>query len=200
MSRYFCPMSTYHHGDLRRELLSQAAAMAAETGPQSVTLRELARRAGVSHSAPVHHFGNRQNLLTSLAIEGFDALNEALDAQAEDIYRMGVAYVRWALEHPGYYAVMWQPRELADDEELHRARGRAWELLAGAVAGDAGGEAVVGAAEVDAYAAFAVVHGLSGIWLSGALPLPDDPEQLTRSVTQRLVFHAGGTRTGRSSD
>src|SRR5699024_7202727 len=128
-------MSTYHHKDLRHQLLVQAAQMAATTGPESITLRELARRTGVSHSAPVHHFGTRQRLLTSLAAAGFESLTDALSPPADDIYTMGVTYVLWALDHPGHYAIMWQPRHLSDDqEELQHARKRAWSLLATAVA------------------------------------------------------------------
>lgn len=179
-------MSTYHHGDLRRQLLMHTATMAAATGPESISLRELARRAGVSHSAPVHHFGTRDGLLTSLATEGFEALNEALAAYPDNIHEMGVAYVLWALEHPGHYAVMWQPRQLTEDHtELNHVRDRAWALLSTAVAASASPRAQQ---KVDAYTAFAIVHGLAGIWLSGALPRPDDPEPLAREITRRLSF------------
>src|SRR5690625_1144378 len=109
--------------------------MAEEVGPAAISLRELARRAGVSHSAPVHHFGTLQGLLTALAIAGFEALAAVLEGHHEDIYEMGVAYVEWGLRHPGHYAVMWQPRLLDEtDSELQVARGRAWELLVEAVA------------------------------------------------------------------
>lgn len=185
-------MGTYHHGDLRRELLMHTAAMAAVTGLESITLRELARRAGVSHSAPVHHFGTRQNLLASLAAEGFDSLNDALAAFPDNIHEMGVAYVLWALDHPGHYAVMWQPRHLVEDhEELNRVRNQAWALLSTAVATRA---SPVAEKNIDAYAAFAIVHGLAGIWLSGALPLPDNPEPLAREIARRLGSSAEDSR------
>lgn len=190
MSRYIGRMEqtkTYHHGDLPRQLLKLAAAMAAETGPESVTLRGLARAAGVSHSAPVHHFGTRQNLLASLAAEGFESLNEALRAHPNNIHEMGVAYVLWALEHPGHYAVMWQPRHLVEDHnELNRGRSQAWSLLSTAVATSGSS---VAEKNIDAYAAFAIVHGLAGMWLSGVLPKPDDPEPVTREITRRFSFH-----------
>lgn len=109
--------------------------MAEEVGPAAISLRALARRAGVSHSAPVHHFGTLQGLLTALAIAGFEALAGVLEDQREDIYEMGVAYVEWGLRHPGHYAVMWQPRLLDDTaSQLQAARRRAWELLVEAVA------------------------------------------------------------------
>lgn len=184
-------MSRYHHGDLPRQLLDHAAIMAAEMNPASIALRELARRTGVTHSAPVHHFGTRQGLLTALAIEGFSDLNDTLSPYEDDIHEMGVAYVLWALSHPGHYATMWQPRILNEaSAELAAARERAWQLLAGALAHGAQSEAEV----VDGYAAFALVHGLASIWLSGALPLPDDPSRVARQVTARLAVDAAAAR------
>jgi AcrR family transcriptional regulator len=180
-------MTGYHHGDLPRQLLADAAEMAAEMGPEAITLRELARRSGVSHSAPVHHFGTRQGLLTALAVEGFRALNDALSAHQDDIYEMGVAYVTWALEHPGHYAVMWQPRLLSgSSEDLVLARDRAWTLLSTTVAESAPGDRDDSDTGTDAYAAFAIVHGLVGLWLSGALPYPEDPTARARQVVRRL--------------
>lgn len=181
-------MNGYHHGDLPRQLLDHAAAMAAEIGPEAITLRELARRTGVTHSAPVHHFGTRQGLLTALAIEGFAALNQALSTHNDDIYEMGVAYVTWALAHEGHYAVMWQPRLLSkSSDELKFERERAWRLLSTTVVGNAAADPDEDAVKADAYAAFAIVHGLASIWLSGALPSPADPIALTREITQRLA-------------
>lgn len=178
-------MSGYHHGDLPRQLLAHASAMAAEADPESITLRELARRTGVSHSAPVHHFGTRQGLLTALAVEGFVGLNDALSKHADDLSEMGVAYVTWALAHPGHYAVMWRPHLLDESsDELTDAREHAWTLLSTTVTG----EATAGReAKADAYAAFAIVHGLASLWLSGALPLPEDSTALIRQVTRRVA-------------
>ncbi|MBZ2197533.1 TetR/AcrR family transcriptional regulator [Occultella gossypii] len=180
-------MTGYHHGDLPRQLLADAAEMAAELGPEAITLRELARRSGVSHSAPVHHFGTRQGLLTALAVEGFQALNDALSTQQDDIHEMGVAYVTWALEHPGHYAVMWQPRLLSgSSEDLVLAREQAWTLLSTTVAEGAPADRGSQEIEMDAHAAFAIVHGLVGLWLSAALPYPEDPTVRARQVVRRL--------------
>lgn len=179
--------SSYHHGDLAHALLSHAADLAAEASPDAITMRGLARRAGVTHSAPVHHFGTRQRLLTTLAIEGFTALADVLADHDDDIHTMGNAYVAWALDHPGHYAVMWQPRLLDETSaEFGAARGRAWTLLSGAVATT---PAVASPLEhqADAHAAFALVHGLASIWLSGALVPPADPATLTAMITSRLA-------------
>lgn len=181
----------YHHGDLRRTLLDHAAELAAEGNPESITLRGLARRAGVTHSAPLHHFGTREQLLTALAIEGFTGLNAALAAHPDNIAAMGNAYVDWALRNPGRYAVMWQPRLLDESAPtLLAERQRSWQLLSTAVAAVSASRTAA-AREADAVAAFAIVHGLASIWLSGALALPPDPAALTALITQRLAIGEG---------
>src|SRR6266496_4233805 len=83
----------YHHGDLPRAL--------AEAGPAAVSLRDLARRAGVSHAAPAHHFGDKAGLLTAVAADGFERLAAALqaaDAETGRFIDIGAAYVRFAVE------------------------------------------------------------------------------------------------------
>lgn len=202
-------MTKYHHGNLPAELLAHAAEMAQEVDPGAISLRELARRAGVSHSAPVHHFGTRQGLLTAVAAAGFTSLCQTLEAHRDDIYEMGVAYVMWGLDHPGHYAVMWQPRLLDESQtELRVARDRAWELLAGAVPrnGDAGakGDAAANGSPAGnddpagnggpaaACAAFSLVHGLVSIWLNGALRLPPNPRAIAQEVVQQLRFSGRG--------
>ncbi len=103
----------YHHGNLPDSLRAATAELIAEKGPSGFSLREVARRAGVSHAAPAHHFGDTEGLLTSLAAEGYstlaDALEEALQS-SDDPYECllagGRAYVNTALENPGHFAVM----------------------------------------------------------------------------------------------
>ena len=178
----------YHHGDLRRTLLGFAADMAAEGSPEAITLRGLARRAGVSHSAPVHHFGTRKNLLTALAAEGFAELGDALAPHVHSVTHMGNAYVDWALGHPGHYAVMWQPRLIDEaSREFTAARERAWSLLTEAVT-TANGPQPPEDREAVSYAAFALVHGLADIWLSETLPRPVDPHLVTSRVTELLTI------------
>src|SRR5215211_3555766 len=68
----------YHHGNLRRALLDEAIAVIGEAGPGAVGLRDLARRVGVSHAAPAHHFGDKRGLLTAVATDGFRRLAATL--------------------------------------------------------------------------------------------------------------------------
>jgi len=140
----------------------------------------------VTHSAPIHHFGTREKLLTVLVTEGFIALNEVLEAHRDDIQIMGNAYVAWALKHPGHYDVMWQPRLLDESSQgLSDAREHAWTLLSMAVAVASSAKSP-SAHEADAYAAFAIVRGLASIWLSAALTRPADTSALTALVVERL--------------
>jgi AcrR family transcriptional regulator len=69
--------ASYHHGQLRGALMTSALELVAETGALALSLREVARRAGVSHAAPAHHFGDKAGLLTALAAEGFDRFTAA---------------------------------------------------------------------------------------------------------------------------
>src|SRR5258708_2170231 len=96
----------YHHGDLHAAILSEAARLVAERGADRVSLRELARGAGVSHAAPAHHFVDRRGLFTALAAQGFALLTEALTNARGHFADAALAYVRFALEHPGHYQVM----------------------------------------------------------------------------------------------
>ncbi len=112
----------YHHGDLRRAILGAALDVITAEGPSAVSLRDLARRAGVSHAAPAHHFKDRVGLLTAIAAEGFGLLATALD-DAEDLRDAGVRYVRFAREHPAHFQVMFSPELLRENDlELTTAR------------------------------------------------------------------------------
>jgi AcrR family transcriptional regulator len=114
----------YHHGDLPAALRAAAVELVAERGPSGFSMREVARRAGVSHAAPAHHFGDTQGLLTSVAAEGYARLGEALAEATEGIedpearlLACGRTYVRTALENPGHFAVIFQADLVEPDDE-----------------------------------------------------------------------------------
>jgi AcrR family transcriptional regulator len=181
----------YHHGDLRRALLEAALQAIAEVGPAAVSLRDLARRTGVSHAAPAHHFGNKAGLLTAVAADGFRRLAATLREAHEatgSFLEVGVAYVRFAVTHPAHFEVMFRPELYhPDDPELVRARDAARALLyppAGEAANSPNGGGDVRAG----VAAWSLVHGLATLWLNHNLPpqLGDDPEQITREVARYL--------------
>jgi AcrR family transcriptional regulator len=167
---------------------------------------------GVSHAAPVHHFGDKAGLLAAVAAEGFRLLAAALRAAHEatgSFLGVGVAYVRFAVERRPYFEVMYRPDLYrATDAELVAARRAAGALLYGPVAGLAGGDPGFDPLRAGV-AAWALVHGLATLWLGGNLPpqLGDDPERLARSVAAYLFRPApappspparqGGTELGR---
>lgn len=128
----------YHHGDLRHAMIEAAEAVLAERGVAGLTLRECARRAGVSPAAPTHHFGNLAGLLTVVATLGFDDLAQAMEKAAEAAERTGTsrltaigrAYLSTAVARPGRFRVVFGPRVLnTADPELRRAGGNAFAIL-----------------------------------------------------------------------
>jgi len=160
---------TYHHGDLRAVILTQAARLVAERGADRVSLRELARAAGVSHAAPAHHFADRRGLFTALAAEGFEMLTAALIGARHSFVDAALAYVRFALEHPGHYRVMFDKSLVdASDPRLAVAEAAAAEELSRGVASlrDPKARADPGGAEL---AAWSLVHGFSMLWLNDAV-------------------------------
>ena len=182
---------SYHHGDLRRALLNAAAEAIAEDGPAALSLRDLARRAGVSHAAPTHHFGDKKGLLTALAAEGFDQLATALrESRTEtgSFLELGVTYVRFATTHRAHFEVMWRPDLYhEDDPALTAARERSGDALYSGVAElpDGHGEGDVREAGL---AAWSLAHGFATLWLSGALPdMPDLPDEAARAVLRHLT-------------
>ncbi|GLY67184.1 TetR/AcrR family transcriptional regulator [Amycolatopsis taiwanensis] len=176
----------YHHGDLRRTLLATAVEVIAESGPATLSLRELARRAGVSHAAPAHHFGDKAGLLTALATQGFDLLAEELAAAGPDLHETGVAYIRFAIGHRAHFEVMFRPELYhADDPEVTAARARATAILAERAAAVVGDTADSRAARL---AAWSIAHGFAALWLGGAIPsdVGTDPEAAARPVLHLL--------------
>ena len=160
----------YHHGGLRAVILAETARLVAERGADGVSLRQLAREAGVSHAAPAHHFTDRRGLFTALAAEGFRMLAEALKAVRPNFIDAALAYVRFAIDNPGHYAVMFD-RSLVDttDPELAAAELAAGSELSQGVAtlADPHAKADRPGAEL---AAWSLVHGFALLWLNESVP------------------------------
>ncbi|NUW09262.1 TetR/AcrR family transcriptional regulator [Streptomyces sp. CAI-21] len=158
---------TYHHGDLRRAVLAAAEEVIRAEGPQALSLRDLARRAGVSHAAPAHHFKDRTGLLTAFAAEGWALFAAALQA-APNLRERGVAYVRFAREHPAHFQVMFQPALLrTEDPALRAATATAGEALRAGVAGAPGAGATQ--PRLAGVAAWSLAHGFASLLLSDNL-------------------------------
>jgi len=191
----------YHHGDLPAALLDAVQSAVAESGVSGVSLRDVARRAGVSHSAPAHHFGSKAGLLTAFATAGYQLLAEtvlkevavsgAADAAAE-LAVMGQGYVRFAVGHPAHFEVMFRLDALSpENREFARARDAVYGLLTAAVERcGAAGRLHGRSAEVVAASAWSLAHGLSALWISGRLSErtgEQDPQRMAQAVLDMFV-------------
>lgn len=181
----------YHHGDLRRALLEAAVAAITERGPTALSLREVARRVGVSHAAPIHHFGDKPGLMTAVAEQGYRLLAQELRSAWENtgsFLEVGVAYVRFAVRRRAHFEVMYRPDLYRpEDPALVAAKRAAAGLLYGPVA-SVGSEDQGFDRRLAGLAAWSLVHGLATLWLNGNLPdtVGDDPEVTTRAVARQL--------------
>jgi AcrR family transcriptional regulator len=169
---------SYHHGDLREALLQAVEEIVVEQGVEGVSLRAAARRVGVSHAAPTHHFGDKRGLLSAFATRGFmrftDALASAHDADAPDspeadLLACGRAYVTFALTHRPYFSVMFRP-ELLDwtDDDLRRNGDAAFAVLLDRVAA-CRDDADECATQQLALTCWSLVHGLAHLLVDGPL-------------------------------
>jgi AcrR family transcriptional regulator len=168
----------YHHGNLRAELLAAGIEAIKEHGVAELRLRDLARRVGVSHGAPANHFKDRADLLTALAVDGFerlaDAQRQALEREhaspSDALIAIGVVYVQFAVDNPAHFEVMFQ-RDLLGRPEVMKAGGGSFQMLMGVVSDVRGkGEAPSDDNALGALGSWAVVHGLAGLHAQGLLP------------------------------
>jgi AcrR family transcriptional regulator len=170
---------TYHHGNLRRELLDGALALVAEKGVDGLSLRAVAARIGVSHTAPYHHFADRTALLRELAHEGWglmgDAMADAADSSegdaAERLLAIGRAYVLFSTEHPDYYSIFSAPELQTPGARFGQPDerdGAVWRRLVEAVvACQQQGSMPSGDPVIVAIHLWSLVHGLSDLWRTG---------------------------------
>ena len=167
MTNQLNPPKPYHHGDLREQLLLAGESALAEMPADQVSLREIARRAGVSHAAPKHHFATMGELLGEIAARGFKKFVLALDEASHQtstqtpegrMMAMGWAYLRFAESNPAIYALMFGKRDnTAMTPNMVQSSLAAWSQLEEAVAAIIGrGHASIGALHV-----WSSVHGLS---------------------------------------
>lgn len=203
-------VTPYHHGDLRRTLIETALTMLTEEGAWNFTLREVARRAGVSHTAPYNHFADKSALLAEVAALGFDALRERMDAAAarhprsarQVLQGIAGAYVRFAVEHPAHYRLMFGP-DLAEKEQhptLQKAADATFGVLTGALErGQAAGDIRRGAVREQALAAWALVHGLATLLIDKRLAFLGVPiaeaERYARGAAASLCEGLDARRT-----
>jgi AcrR family transcriptional regulator len=153
-------VSTYHHGALRAALLQAAGEILEKDGLGSLSLREAARRVGVSHNAPYRHFPDRVSLLAALAAEGFSLLNDEMQRRPEG--ERGLGYVQFALTRPQRFRLMFGGLLPFDDYPDLRAQADGNHARLQRAFADLGEDATFAAA-----AAWSLVHGLAHLLLDG---------------------------------
>jgi AcrR family transcriptional regulator len=176
----------YHHGNLREALLEAAIRLIAEVGPTAFTLREVARRAGVSHNAPYRHFRDRDDLMAAVAAQGFRELTQAMIEAAgertdalERLKRAGLGYVTFALRRPEHFTVMFDApiskRKHPDSAAAEEAFGTLKSFVKGCQ--DAG-RLPSGDLRQMALLAWTMVHGIAKLAITGRLPFPSNTDVL----------------------
>jgi AcrR family transcriptional regulator len=173
----------YHHGNLKQVLLDAALTLISDVGPQAFTLREVARRAGVSHNAPYRHFRDKDELLAVVAVQGFERLTAAMKrsaargATAEERFRLcGRGYVSFALRWPQHFRVMFDLPSSREKYPEHAGAGEeAFSTLLMFIV-DCQGAGIMPAGDPEPFAliAWSMVHGIAKLAAGCHLPFPKD--------------------------
>jgi AcrR family transcriptional regulator len=197
----------YHHGDLRNALVSEGLKLLELEGHSDFTLRDLARRVGVSAAAPYAHFADKSALLAAIATAGFIRLTAALEATirndsdlVDQFLQMGSAYVRFGMDHPALYKLMFASEELpakhGEYPELQAAAEAAFGLLTGMLERmQRRGLLRAGDPEADGLSVWAHVHGLTSLIITGRVECAGDPApQPAEVVSASLMTLLSGLR------
>jgi AcrR family transcriptional regulator len=190
----------YHHGDLRQAILDAGEVELAEKGLAAFSLRRVAARVGVSHTAPSHHFGDVAGLIDALAERGLRRLLAAMEARQagaaeapfDQLMASGLGYIDFALAHPGLFNLVFGVAMGPDaGPELQQAAADAFMHLASGVAALHGAEPL---AHPDAYeqvlACWTRAHGFAGLVLAGHIPLNEPGNPAERDALFARVFGA----------
>ena len=207
--------AAYHHGDLREALIAATLKLIPTSGVRELSLRAVARRAGVSHSASYRHFSSKESLLAAVAEQGFDMLAKAIYSAADTrpadaltrLQAAGAAYVRFGVEHPHHLLVMFGGAigRFEDYPTLCDAAGRARGALAAIVnEGLESGDLRAADKELVQIAAWAIVHGLAVLMASRQLRSPGGSDlspaeqtALANGVTELFCAGLAATSTSR---
>ncbi|WP_235733355.1 TetR/AcrR family transcriptional regulator [Mycolicibacterium neoaurum] len=183
----------YHHGDLERAVIDGAVDEVQTAGIAGVSMRRIARRAGVSHAAIAYRFGDKTGVFTAVATEGFRLQADMLRSSAngvDDFLRGGQAYITFALTHPGYFEVMFRPYlHRGDDPSLLDAKGAAFEVLHGTARASLGEQAGEEEVSALALAGWSMSHGFATLALtSNILELRNaDPNAVAEKIRTGTV-------------
>lgn len=189
---------SYHHGDLRAALLEAGEAVLSETGVAGFSLRQVARKVGVSHSAPAHHFGDANGLLIALATDGFRRFLTAMQRRREHapeesrerIFASGLGYLDFAQSSPALFRLMFNG-EVCDptDQALEQASHAAFMHLADDVSALRQKSALEDATVMaDVLASWSTVHGYADLLISGRMDTVQGLTQAEQEALFRQVF------------
>jgi len=189
----------YHHGNLQRALLDAALMLVEREGPKGVSLRAVARLAGVSPAAPYRHFAGKEGLLAAVAEEGFRAMSDDMQAASDahkdvplaEFRAIGLAYVKFAASHTSHFRVMFGP-EVSDKSShkgLREASERAFDIMVAAIADCQRPDLEAG--EVNprrlAVAAWSTFHGLATLLADGQLEEPVETDEQLQELANRVT-------------
>ncbi|MFT4520542.1 MAG: AcrR family transcriptional regulator [Halioglobus sp.] len=160
----------YHHGDLQAALLDAALDVISEIGPQGLTIREVARRAGVSHAAPYRHFTDKNELILAVVERGFELMQQTMQAEQaaakgdpmSQFAASGLSYVNFALQHPAYYRIMFSGDLLSSTGNVslqHTGQDALDEMVAGITGCQELGIVRPGNPVTQALAIWSTIHG-----------------------------------------
>lgn len=198
--------SPYHHGDLHEALLKAAEQVLERDGLSGLTLRAVAREAGVSHAAPTHHFGDLTGLLSELAAIGFRQFGAAMAAASattppERGMASAKAYVAYAQAHPGMYGLMFRSERLDYSRpSLHEASEASFAGLARGVGASRREQISKESLSLDQAAAIAhawsLVHGFTMLLLDGRLSgiLNRSPQGTSAEMLLAAMLRSSGGR------
>jgi AcrR family transcriptional regulator len=190
----------YHHGALRDALLEAAERVLERDGLAGLTLRAVAREAGVSHAAPTHHFGDLTGLVSELAAIGFREFNDAMvvagsidSSEPEKAMARAKAYVAYAQAHPGKYGLMFRTERLdMTRPSLHEAASASFAGLAGAIGAMRKERVAEEALSLDQAAAivraWSLLHGFTSLLLDGRLA--DILRRLPKGISAEMLLEA----------
>ncbi|MFF2556459.1 TetR/AcrR family transcriptional regulator [Nocardia sp. NPDC058058] len=183
---------SYHHGDLRAELLRRAESLLRRSGVDGLSLRQLARDTGVSHAAPSRHFRDKQALLDALAAAGFERLGTSFEQAADNgtllerITAVAREYLRFAIDNPELLAVMFA-RKQRQTPDIQAAVAQALAMpIAMITDGQEQGEVVAGDARRICLSAMAALQGLATFVGSGFVAAEDADGLFEETVTHML--------------
>ena len=189
------PPKPYHHGNLRETLLTAANSVLAERGAQGITLREVAKAAGVSHAAPYHHFASLNDLLAAVAELAFTRLGDSLELAAQEpnarerLLKINDAYVACACAQPAQFRLMFGPflKHKAHYPALKTAADRAFGyVLSASCAVDPKNGPIL------ALTGWSLAHGLSNLLIDGALNDLQVPLGNQHDLPRQLALRALG--------